>query len=128
MRCGKCVSQIEVTAHLKQKIEQWSQVYAFRLTHLYEHEFPPGLTKFRMNLNDFYLPLRPYQYDFYIPHFVLKETFSDDLKKLFVSPKNISNTSKSIPTLPNLKEILMSNAEKELSKKYFRHILESIRD
>ena len=72
-----------------------------------------------MSLNDFDLRQRPYQYNFDISHFKLKDTFSEDLKRLFSSTKNISNASDSIPTPTNLKGILMKSAEKELSKKYF---------
>ena len=83
LRYRKYVAQIESTTDLKRKIEQQFHVYAFRLTNLYEYDFPPGLTKIQTNLNDFDLPQRPYQYDLYVPHIVLKDTFSDDLKKNF---------------------------------------------
>lgn len=69
------------------KFEQEFQHYGFRLTHLYEYEFPLGLTKIGLNLDNFDLPQRSYQYDFYIPFFRLKNAFSDNLKILFYSTK-----------------------------------------
>ena len=37
---------------LKRKAQQDLTFFAFRLTELYENEFPPGWTKIQMNLDD----------------------------------------------------------------------------
>ena len=47
LRYTKDVGKIKVTNDLKRKIEQNLKFFAFRLTELYEHEFPLGRTKFK---------------------------------------------------------------------------------
>ena len=91
----------------------------FRLTELYKYEFPPGLTKIQMNLQDFSLPQRPYQFKFNMPYFEFEGAFNDDLKNIFKSTRNIQYAPKSVPAPQKLKEIFMTDAEKVFSKKYF---------
>ena len=97
-------------------MEQNLNVFAFRL---YEYEFPRSLTKIQMNLDDFYLPQQPYQFRFNTTYIELEGAFNDNLKNLFKSTRNILNPPESVPTPPNLGEIFMTDAEKELSRKYF---------
>ena len=126
LRYTKYVGKIKVTDDLKRKIEQYLKFFAFRLTELYEYEFPPGLTKIQINLDDFYLPQQTYQFRFNISYFELEGAFNGNLKNLFKSTRNISNASESVPTPPNLEEIFVTDAEKELLSKKFSPILKRI--
>ena len=107
LKYAKYVRNIKITNNLKRKIEQNLTFFVFRLP-----ELPPDLTKIQINLEDFYLPRQPYQFRFNKPHFELEGAFNGNLKKLFKSTKNILDAT------PNLKEIFLTNAEKELSRKY----------
>ena len=85
---------------------------AFRLTHFYKYKFPANLKNIEMNLYDFV-----YMYNYDLQRFEIQDKFSDYLKKLLNSTTNISNASHTIPTPQNLKEIFMSDKEKQRNKK-----------
>ena len=73
-----------------------------------------------MNIDDFVvLQRRPYKWDFQLQRLRLKGIFSDDLKKVLESTKNISKSPEMISNPKNLKGIFMSDKEKELNVKIF---------
>lgn len=73
-----------------------------------------------MNIDNFVvLQRRPYKWDFQLQRLRLKGIFSDDLKKVLESTKNISKSPEMISNPKNLKRIFMSDKEKELNVKNF---------
>ena len=73
-----------------------------------------------MNIDDFVvLQRRPYKSHFQLQRLRLKGTFSDDLKKVLESTKNISKSPETISNPKNVKGIFMSDKEKELNVKKF---------
>ena len=57
--------------------------------------------------------------DYYLQR-LKQRAFSDDLKKLLEPTTNISNSPETIPTTQDVKEIFMSEKEKDWIKKYFQ--------
>ena len=115
MRYVKYLGKIRVTNYLRRKIEQNLLFFAFSWLNYRNMNFDQVWQKFKWTWTIFYFCSNHINSDLtyhIISYFEVEGVFNDNLKNLFKSTRNIPNSPKSVPTPPNLEEILMTDTKK----------------